>query len=100
LTLFTKVSSGAADHGADGGAAIFSYHDSTTLQHVTISGNETTGGGGGVYIYQDPNLQAPTSLSIYNSIIANNGGACAGPATLGLLLGGLVGSLLLAKLKQ
>jgi hypothetical protein len=71
---------GAADNGADAGAAIFSYHGSTTLQHVTISGNETTGGGGGVYIYQDPNLQAPTSLSIYNSIIANNGGAFAGPA--------------------
>jgi hypothetical protein len=69
----------AAANGADAGAAIFSYNGSTVLQHVTISGNESTGGGGGVYIYQDPASQAPTSFSVYNSIIANNGAGFSAP---------------------
>ncbi|MGH9717777.1 MAG: choice-of-anchor Q domain-containing protein [Candidatus Acidiferrales bacterium] len=64
---------GAADNGADAGAAIFSYNGSTTLQQVTISGNESTGPLGGVYIYQDPANPQPTSFSLYNTIIADNG---------------------------
>ncbi|HEX4074258.1 MAG TPA: choice-of-anchor Q domain-containing protein [Candidatus Acidoferrales bacterium] len=63
-----------ADNGADAGAAIFSYNGTTTLQEVTISGNESTGPLGGVYIYQDPNNQQPTTLNLYDTIIADNGG--------------------------
>ena len=65
---------GSADNGADAGAAIFSYNGSTTLQQVTISGNESTGPLGGVYIYQDPNNPQPTAFNLYNTIIADNGG--------------------------
>lgn len=65
---------GSADNGADAGAAIFSYNGNTTIQDVTISGNESTGPLGGVYIYQDPNNPQPTTLNLYDTIIANNGG--------------------------
>ena len=71
----------SADNGADAGGAIFAYHGSTTLQQVTIDGNETTGPFGGVEIFQLPGSPSqPTSFTLDNSIISNNGVGFSAPS--------------------
>lgn len=59
-----------ADPGADAGGAIFSRNGSTTIQDVTISGNQGTGAGGGIEVFEDGST---TTFLLENTIIANNG---------------------------
>src|SRR6266403_3022591 len=60
-----------AHNGGDAGGAIFSYSGvTTTIVDCTISGNQATGSGGGVVVYSD---YYPYSLTLNNTIIANNG---------------------------
>jgi hypothetical protein len=60
-----------ADNGADAGGGIFSRNGSLTVLGSTISGNRSTGSGGGLAAINDG---ATASLTIRNTIIANNGG--------------------------
>jgi hypothetical protein len=68
---------GGADNGADAGAAIFSYAGSLEIMDATISGNQSTGSGGGVVIFVDSPSEGqvpPVSrFHLYDTIIANNG---------------------------
>ncbi len=63
---------GAADNGADAGGAIFSVNGQLTVVDVTISGNQTTGSGGGIVVVQT-SPGTPTSFTLDDSIISNNG---------------------------
>jgi uncharacterized repeat protein (TIGR01451 family) len=65
------VSTGSGSNGSDAGGAIFSLNGSLTLINVTVSGNQSTGSGGGVVAYHQGLTTA--SFTLYNSIIANNG---------------------------
>jgi hypothetical protein len=87
-----------ADNGADAGGAIFSRNGYTTLQHVTVDANQTTGPFGGVYVYQDPSTSATPVFQLYNSIIFANGSApgapneCVGSGTMTIeSVGNLIG---------
>ncbi len=70
-------SGGQADPGADAGGAIFSLNGQLTLVDTTISGNQSTGYGGGVVLIQTPgnafSPPPPASFFMDNTIIANNG---------------------------
>jgi hypothetical protein len=57
-------------NGADAGGAIFSRNGRLTVVDSTISGNQATGSGGGIVVYEDG---LPTSFTLNNTIIANNG---------------------------
>ncbi|HEX6804603.1 MAG TPA: DUF11 domain-containing protein [Terriglobales bacterium] len=61
----------ANNGGSDGGAAIFSRNGSLTVQNVTISGNRSNSHGGGITVV---NNGASASLTLDNTILANNGG--------------------------
>ncbi|HKN61700.1 MAG TPA: choice-of-anchor Q domain-containing protein [Candidatus Acidoferrales bacterium] len=63
---------GSADNGQDAGAALFTVDGHLTVHNATISGNQSTGSGGGIVIVQTSPDKA-TSLSIDNTIIFNNG---------------------------
>jgi hypothetical protein len=65
--------SGAADNGADAGGAIFTVNGHLTVNDVTIAGNQSTGSGGGIVVVQTSDNPLPTSLSLDNTIIFNNG---------------------------
>ena len=54
----------------DSGGAIFSRNGSLTVQNATISGNQATGAGGGIVVYNDGSA---TTFILDNTIIANNG---------------------------
>ena len=56
--------------GAGAGGAIFSRNGSLTLLNSTISGNQSSETYAGLYVFEDG---APTSFSLYNTIVANNG---------------------------
>lgn len=58
-------------NGSDAGGAIFSRNGSLTVLNVTVSGNKSTTAGGGIVAYADG---AAASLTLDNTIIANNGG--------------------------
>lgn len=60
----------AADNGGDSGGAIFSRNGSLTVQNATISGNQATGAGGGIVVYNDGST---TTFILQNTIVANNG---------------------------
>ena len=60
-----------ANNGADGGAAIFTRNGSLTVQNVTISGNHSNSNGGGISVINDG---SSASLTLNNTILANNGG--------------------------
>jgi Divergent InlB B-repeat domain len=63
-----------AGNGGDAGGAIFSLHGTVTVRNSTIDGNEGTGAGGGIVIYQAVGFPpTPTSVHIENTIIAGNG---------------------------
>jgi CSLREA domain-containing protein len=63
-----------AGNGGDAGGAIFSLHGTVTVLNSTIDGNEGTGAGGGIVIYQAVGFPpVPTSVHIENTIIAGNG---------------------------
>jgi hypothetical protein len=59
--------------GAGRGGAIFSFHGSTTVLNVTITNNESTGSGEGVYIGQRTYEHFPAAFFLHNTIIAGNG---------------------------
>jgi CSLREA domain-containing protein len=63
---------GAADSGADAGGAIFSVNGQLTVVDVTISGNQSTGSGGGIVVVQTSS-DTPTSFTLDDTIISNNG---------------------------
>jgi hypothetical protein len=84
-TFFGNATGGGfspkATDGVSGGGAIFSRNGHLTILNVTISDNGSHIGGG-VLVIQD-SASAPTSLTLYNSIVANNGSrecAITGPA--------------------
>jgi uncharacterized repeat protein (TIGR01451 family) len=58
-----------SDDGGDAGGAIFSRNGSTTIVDSTISGNQSTGSGGGVVVYSD----SSAIFTLQDTIIANNG---------------------------
>jgi uncharacterized repeat protein (TIGR01451 family) len=62
---------GNADPGADSGGAIFSRNGSTTIQDVTINGNQATGSGAGIEVMNDGST---TTFVLENTIIAGNNG--------------------------
>jgi len=62
--------SATTDNGADAGGAIFVRNGSLTVQDVTVSGNQGTGSGAGIVVINDG---SPTSFTLQNTIIANNG---------------------------
>jgi CSLREA domain-containing protein len=63
-----------ADNGGDAGAAIFSLHGTVTVLNSTIDGNEGTGAGAGIVVYQAVGFPpTPTSVHLENTIIAGNG---------------------------
>ena len=64
---------GSADKGADAGGAIFSLDSSTEINQCTFSGNQSAGSGGAVVIYSVGGGAAPVFLTLWNTIIANNG---------------------------
>ena len=65
--------SGAAQGGQDAGAAIFSRNGQLVILNSTINGNPSVEGtGGGIYFLQD-DLTIPSSFSLRNTIVANNG---------------------------
>ena len=77
--------------GVTGGGAIFSRNGHLTILNATISDNSAHIGGG-VLVIQD-SASAPTSFTLYNSIVANNGyrecaitGAAVGVASAGNLI--------------
>ena len=63
---------GAADNGADAGGAIFSLNGNLTVNDSTFSGNLSTGSEAGIVIQQTATT-IPTSLTLNNTIIFNNG---------------------------
>jgi hypothetical protein len=56
-----------------GGGALFHRGSPGSLSDLTIDGNSTDGAGGGIY-------NASGTYTVKNTIVADNGGACAGPA--------------------
>jgi hypothetical protein len=69
-------SPGAADNGADAGA-IFSVNGRLTVLNSTLSGNLGTGEQSGIVVAQtSPDI--PTSFTLDNTIIYNNGGTDSG----------------------
>jgi CSLREA domain-containing protein len=63
---------GPADNGADAGGAIFTVNGQLTVVDATISGNQSTGSGGGIVVVQT-SPDSPTSFTLYDTIIFNNG---------------------------
>jgi List-Bact-rpt repeat protein len=63
-----------ADNGADAGGAIFNLNGALALNDVTIDGNQSTGANGGIVVLQT-DASYPTSFTLNNTIIANNGAA-------------------------
>ncbi|HWW14797.1 MAG TPA: choice-of-anchor Q domain-containing protein [Candidatus Dormibacteraeota bacterium] len=63
---------GSAHNGADAGGAIFSVNGNLTVIDATISGNQSTGSGGGIVVVQT-SQDIPTSFTLENTIIFNNG---------------------------
>ena len=67
--------------GEGHGGAIFAVNGSTRILNVTIDGNLSSGSGGGIYIWQDPDAFAfllgtnTTTFVLRNSIIADSGGS-------------------------
>ena len=68
---YTSLGTGA-HNGGDAGAAIFSHNGSTTIVDCTIAANEGTVSGAGIGIWEDG---ATTSLTLNDTIVANNGDA-------------------------
>jgi len=64
-----------ASSGQDAGGALFSVDGSLTVLNSTISGNESTGeaGEGGGIVFYSSTRDTSGSLTIRNTIIANNG---------------------------
>lgn len=60
---------GSAQNGGDAGGAIFSRDGSLTTVDVTVSGNQSTGSGGGMAVFSD----SSASLTLEDTIVANNG---------------------------
>ena len=74
-TFFGNATGGGfspkATDGVSGGGAIFSRNGHVTILNATISDNGAHIGGG-VLVVQDSET-APTSLTLFNTILANNG---------------------------
>lgn len=66
-------SPGAADNGTDAGGAIFSLNGQLTVNDSTFSGNLSTGSEAAIVIQQSSTV-IPTSFTLNNTIIFNNGG--------------------------
>jgi hypothetical protein len=88
---------GSADNGADAGGAIFSYSATLEVTDSTFSGNQSTGSGGGIVVYNDYPSEGQVNLgsrfNLNNTIIANNGAnECyiKGPLTFGEGAGNLI----------
>jgi hypothetical protein len=75
---------GAADNGADAGGAIFSLNGNLTVNDSTFSGNLSTGSEAGIVIQQTATT-IPTSLTLNNTIIFNNGGTDANGNPIGTI---------------
>ena len=58
-----------AHNGGDAGGAIFSFFGSLTVVDSTVSGNQSTGSGGGIVVY----TLGAASFTIQDTIVANNG---------------------------
>jgi uncharacterized repeat protein (TIGR01451 family) len=69
-TFYNNAVSHGLPDGGDSGGAIFSRNGSLTVQNATISGNQATGAGGGIVVYNDGST---TTFILENTIIANNG---------------------------
>jgi hypothetical protein len=59
----------------DGGGAILHAGSPGWLSNLTIDGNSTSAAGGGIY-------NASGAYTVRNTIVADNGGACAGPGAI------------------
>ncbi|HEX9168136.1 MAG TPA: choice-of-anchor Q domain-containing protein, partial [Roseiarcus sp.] len=88
---------GNADNGADAGGAIFSYSATLEVTDSTFSGNQSTGSGGGIVVYNDYPSNGQVSVgsrfNLNGTIIANNGAnECyiKGPLTFGAGAGNLI----------
>jgi hypothetical protein len=64
---------GAAANGADAGGAIFTVNGHLTVVDATIDGNQSTGSGGGIVVVQTSDAPLPTSFTLDDTIIFNNG---------------------------
>ena len=62
-----------AQNGADAGGAIFTVAGSLTVVNSTIAGNESTGDGAGITVY-NPTTGEATSFVLRNTIVAANTG--------------------------
>ena len=62
-----------AQNGADAGGAIFTVAGSLTVVNSTVAGNESTGDGAGITVY-NPTTGEATSLVLRNTIVAANSG--------------------------
>src|SRR5262249_51889189 len=60
-----------APNGQDAGGAIFSLNGTLTIENSTVAGNSATGSAGGIVVYQQGGT--PTSFTLLNTIIYNNG---------------------------
>jgi hypothetical protein len=69
------LAGGVAVNGADAGGAIFSLNGQLTVENATISGNHSTGSGGGITFYiLDQGGPIPEDVfTLYNTIVSNNG---------------------------
>jgi hypothetical protein len=61
---------GVVGTAADAGGVLFSRNGTITVINSTLSNNQATGSGAGIVVYQDG---SPASLTLNNSILANNG---------------------------
>jgi len=83
---------GGGRNGGDAGGAIFTVNGHLTVQYSTIAGNEATGSGGGIVVRQT-SASHPTSFTLHNSILANNGAtecSATGPAIATNFTGNLI----------
>jgi len=87
-----------AQDGVSGGGAILSRRGRLTVLNSTISGNEARIGGG-ILVVQDSE-NAPTTIVLENTIVANNGTNECAISAMGAIAGAFVGNLITSNTPQ
>jgi hypothetical protein len=90
--------SSKAQDGVSGGGAILSRRGRLTVLNSTISGNEARIGGG-ILVVQDSE-NAPTTIVLENTIVANNGANECAISAKGAIAGAFVGNLITSNTPQ